>query len=181
MATASLDMKGGLKMQGFFATLAARIVKGPVVRMGYLQDAKYPDGTSVAQVAFWQEFGTIRAQARPTFKPMIAAKAPGWGPLLGKQLKANGYNVKAALAVVGQAMTDELVESIVKTPVAPLSPITLMLRKMKDDDPTLIVTGRTVAIAAARVAQGLPGATGTRAKPLVDTNVMKRAPNFKVS
>ena len=43
---------------------------------------------------------------------------------------------------------------------------------MRDDDPSLVVTGRTVAEAARRVAEGEPGATGGRADPLHDTGFM---------
>ena len=161
--------------------LAKRVGRGGVVSVGFLEDATYPEGTPVAQVAFWQEFGSTRFPARSFFRPMIADKKAGWAIAMARISKANGMDTKQTLELMGTGIKDQLTSSIVNTPQPPLSEITLMLRKMKDDDPTLVVSGRTVAEAAQRVARGERGATGTRAKPLIDTGLMQRAPDYVVT
>lgn len=180
MATMSLDLKGGDGVKSQLEFYGRNIVKGGLLKVGYFENAKYPDGTSVAQVAFWQEFGNKRIPPRPTFRPMIAKHSSTWGKAFGKLLHFTKFDVKKALALMGKGIKDQLVESIVNTPQPQLSNITLMLRKMKDEDPQLVVTGATVAEAARRVAAGETGATGTRAKPLIDQGWMQRAPDYEV-
>ena len=176
----SVEVKGGDKLAATLAALAAKIEKGKALKVGYLEDATYPDGTHVAQVAFWQEYGTTTAPPRPTFRPMIAAKSSGWGAILAKAMKATHDDSRQALTLLGEVITNQLVESVVETTQPELSEVTLILRKMKDDDPTLVVNGSTVAEARRRAARGEKGATGTRAKPLIDTGVMQRGPAYEV-
>jgi hypothetical protein len=178
--TVTLDFKGGAKASGYLSTLAKKLTQGKVVNVGFLEGATYPDGTPVAQVAFWNEFGTKTAPPRPFFRSMIQAKSPKWGNALQKHLKATDYDAQKALARVGSGVVDQLVKSIVDFTEPALSPVTLMLRKMKDDDSGLVVTGRTVAEARARVAAGETGASGTRAKPLIDTGRLQGRVNFEV-
>lgn len=184
---ATRKIVGGKRAAKVVADIGRRIETGKFVRVGHLSSSDtdhqstYPEtGTPIAQVAFWQEFGTITAKARPTFGPMIEKNSPKWGPQLGVALKLTNYDSAAALGIMGESMRDALVESIVETPQSPLSEVTLMLRKMKDDDSTLVITGATVAEARRRVLAGEKGATGTRAKPLMDTGEMQRSPDFKV-
>lgn len=180
MADTETTVTGGAAFKAKLEALAKRVGAGGAVSVGFLEDATYPEGTPVAQVAFWQEFGSTRFQPRPFFRPMIAEKSPGWARALKLNYQITGMNTEQALGRMGQGIKDQLTSSIVNTPQPPLSEITLMLRKMKDDDPQLVVTGRTVAAAAARVARGEQGASGTRAKPLIDTGLMQRAPDFVV-
>ena len=168
-------------MKRALEALAKKVGAGGIVSVGFLENATYPEGTPVAQVAFWQEFGTTRFQARPFFRPMIAAKSPGWGAAMAKVFKSTNKDTRQTLELMGTGIKDQLTSSIVNTPQPPLSEITLMLRKMKDDDPQLVVTGRTVAEAAARVARGERGASGTRAKPLIDTGLLQRVPDYVVN
>ena len=187
MPKVTSKVTGGKRAVKVLEHIGANVRKGKFVKVGHLEAkdsghrATYPEtDTPIAQVAAWAEFGTRTEPARPTFQPMITKNSPKWGPQMGKALKMYDYDSAKALDLMGQRMTDELVESIVETAVTPLSEVTLMLRKMKDDDSSLIVTGRTVAEARARVAAGEKGATGTRAKPLIDTGVLQRNPAWKV-
>ena len=83
------------------------------------------------------------------------------------------------LARVGAEITGELQQSIVDMNAPPLSAVTLMLRKMKAEDPDLVVTGRTVGEAAARVAAG-EVATGVSTKPLVESGNLLNSVDFRV-
>lgn len=187
MAKVTSKVTGGQRAIKVLEHIGANVRKGKFVKVGHLEardsghQATYAEtGIAIAQVAAWQEFGTKTAPARPTFQPMIDKNKPHWGKQMGVALKMYDYDTAKALDLMGQSMTDELVESIVETMQTPLSEVTLMLRKMKDEDSSLIITGRTVAEARARVDAGEKGATGTRAKPLMATGVMQRNPAWKV-
>lgn len=104
---------GGDKLKAHLAGLAEKLGEGKVLRVGFLEGETYPDGTNVAQVAFWNEYGTIKSPPRPFFRQMIAAKSPGWGAALGKNLIATSYNADAALKRVGGGIKDQLTKSIV--------------------------------------------------------------------
>lgn len=67
---------------------------------------------SVAQVAFWNEFGTSHAPARPFFRNMITQESPLWGEKLAALVRRNGYDGTAALSLLGENIKDALVNSI---------------------------------------------------------------------
>lgn len=76
-----------------------------------------PRGTlQVAQVAFWDEYGTKRSKARPFFRQTIAEHSGSWGGDLAKIAKANGYDGPATLATMGTRIKDQIVTSIKKWP-----------------------------------------------------------------
>lgn len=180
MATGA-SLKGGQRMTSALQRMAKQFGKDAGLRVGFLEGAKYEDGTPIAQVAFWQEFGNTRIPPRPFFRPMIEREKDGWGPLLARVLPRVDYDIEAAMHILGGQIAGQLTESIVVTQQRPLSDVTLMLRKMRDDSGgKLRVTARTVAEAARRVAAGEVGATGTRAKPLIDTGQMQRATGYEV-
>jgi len=104
---------GGDKLTAHLAGIAERLGDGKVLRVGFLEGETYPDGTNVAQVAYWNEYGTVTAPPRPFFRQMIAAKSPGWGAALGKNLTATDYNTDLALKRVGSGIKDQLTRSIV--------------------------------------------------------------------
>ena len=180
MTQINAKLIGGREIERKLNAAVRKIGNGKLLKVGFLEGAKYPDGTSVAQVAFWQEFGSSRAPARAFFRPMIAKESGGWGQMLARVLPKVDYDIEKAMHRMGGFIASQLTESIVITPQPPLSAITLMLRKMKDDDSTLVVTGATIAEAVRRVRAGMPGATGTRAKPLIDTGVMQRATGYEI-
>lgn len=146
-----------------------KVRQGALLRVGFLEDAVYPNGTKVAMVAAIHEFGAPRAAIppRPFFRPMIRMHRHEWGPALAAQLRATNYDVARSLAALGEGIALQLRRSIAAVTAPPLSPVTLMLRRMKSEDQSLVVTAKTVGIARARVAAGeSPGNVPT--KPLVD-------------
>jgi hypothetical protein len=163
-------------------------VGAPRVDVGFLAGADYTatvhrpnqGGLSVAQVAFWNEFGTAHSPPRPFFRQMIERNKETWPAMLGNALRTSNYDATAALTKMGIEMTAELQDSIRSGDFDPLSPITLMIRQMADDDPSLVITGATVGEAARRVAEGEQGATGDRGRLLQDTLRMVEAVDFRV-
>lgn len=156
-------------------------VKGPYVQVGFLHGATYPNGTPVAMVAAIQEFGASRAgiPPRPFFRTMIEREAANWSAGVAKLLQKNKFNAVLTLNQLGQVMAGQLQQSIADVMAPPLSPTTLMLRKMRRDDPSLKVGKRVVQEARARVAAG-ESALGVSDKPLVDTGHLMASVSYQV-
>ena len=177
MATIS----GGNKFQVELDKIAAAAKKASTLRVGFLENATYPDGTKVAMVAAIQEFGApwVGIPPRPFFRNMVKKKSPEWPKAIADLLKANDYDAKLTLMQAGDAIRGQLQQSIIDTFNPPLSPVTLMLRKMKAKDPNLVVTGATVAEARKRVKAGESYA-GVSTKPLVETGHLLNSVDFEV-
>jgi hypothetical protein len=117
----SVTVKGGDKMTPYLNKLAAKLGTGGVVRVGFLAGRNYPANAkgkslSVAQVAFWNEFGTRRAPARPFFRNTLYDLAPTLGKRMGKIAKATNYDSAKTLALLGTGIKDQLVKAIVDWP-----------------------------------------------------------------
>ena len=94
--------------KGSLAQALNRLVSSDArhVQVGVIDNSRYPDGTSVASVAFWNEYGTKTAPARPFFRDTIKEKKQTWVALATQAIKA-GYTVDHMLGLVGaQMMTD---------------------------------------------------------------------------
>jgi hypothetical protein len=120
-----------------------KITNGGVLRMGFLEKATYPAGEKgaalpVAQVAFWNEFGTTRTPARPFFRDTIAKQSKTWGDNLAAALIATNYDGQKALALLGQSMRDDLENSIAQFSLRGNAPSTI---KAKGFDKELVDTG----------------------------------------
>lgn len=174
-------LQGGDKLYTRMQELEKRIGKGePEVRVGFLQTATYPNGQSVAEVAAWQEFGTKSIPARPFFREMIRTKSASWGDTAAGLLKGHNYDVVKVLGLMGMGIRSQLQASIVAVLAPPLSAVTLMLRKMRAEDPHLNVTGATVAEAAGRVAAG-ESTSGVSTKPLVYSGHLLNSVDYEVT
>lgn len=149
-------LSGGAKLQAKLDEIARGLKRAHTLRVGFPEGATYPDEshTPVAQAAFWLNFGTSTAPPRPFFTNMIQDKSPEWGEALGFALEDNDYNIKKALAIMGEGIASQLQESLIDLEAPPLSKITLMLRKMRIDNPKLVISGWTVGEAARLVALG---------------------------
>jgi len=135
----SASLAGGDALKRHLDTIAQQLGTGAGVRVGFLADATYPaqiaadikarvkpggvngaarqakaaaSGLPVAQVAFWNEFGTSRTPARPFIRNMIASKSPRWGNVMGLNLRATGYNAQQTLGIMGELIKDQMVTSI---------------------------------------------------------------------
>lgn len=63
---ANVSFTGGEKLKAVFAKAGKGGVKG--IEVGVFASAKYPDGTLVAAVAAWNEFGTKHIPERPALR-----------------------------------------------------------------------------------------------------------------
>lgn len=176
---ASKGFTGGEKLNRVLAHIGAQADSGGLLRVGFLETAKYPDGTNVAQVAFWNEYGTKTAPPRSFFRNTIAKRSAVWGSAIGKNLVATKYDADKTMARVGEGVKQDIRTSVIETTSPALSPITVMLRGMRSNDPSLVVTGATVGEAAARVDAGKTN-YGASTKPLVDSGDMYRSVDYDV-
>jgi hypothetical protein len=123
----AVGFTGGAGLKKALANIEAKLATAKSVRVGFLEDAKYPDGTQVAYVAAIQNFGAPEANipARPFFSNMVREKSPGWGKSLADVLKENDYDAKKALGLMGAGIKDQLQQSITDTNDPPLKPATI--------------------------------------------------------
>ena len=140
MSRTRVTITGGERAARELGRIAAQIGTGDVLRVGFLESATYPteEVLQVAQVAFWNEFGTATAPARPFFRTMIDKRSPKWGAVLSANLQANGYDLPKALAVLGELIKDQLTQSIVEFDTPGNAPATIA---RKGFDKPLIDTG----------------------------------------
>jgi hypothetical protein len=134
------SISGGSKLEAYLRNLAKKTDKSATLRVGFLEGATYPDGTSVPMVAAIQEFGAPSKgiPPRPYFRRMIAEKQDTWGPAIADLLKANDYDAEKTLNMAGAGIKGQLQQSIRDLTSPPLSPKTV---KRKGFDKPLVDTG----------------------------------------
>ena len=97
------------------------------VRVGVLENATYPDGTPVAMVAFWNEYGTRTADPRPFFRTTVWENKKNW-VLSVQNLMKQHDNPQQVMGLIGVAMSEQIKDSI-KTLSSPKnSDVTLLLK-----------------------------------------------------
>ena len=173
-------LSGGDKLAKILADIGGK-AQGSV-DVGFMSGAIYPDGTPVAQVAFWNEFGhggRFPAPPRPFFRNMVNEKSSEWPKRLGDAIKYYEGDGRKALAGMGEAISDDLAESIINTNEPALSKTTLMLRSIYGNNPQEI-RARDVLAAQELVEEGFQGAGGSQAKPLVWTGHMLNSITYEV-
>lgn len=166
----------------------AKRMGGGSVRVGFLEGSVYPDGTPVAAVAYWDEFGhggRFPSPPRSFFRTMIAEESPGWGATMGVLAKATNYNGPVVLKQMGENIADALRKSIKKTNSPALSPTTIILRNRFRSNPQDITI--TDVLKAQEFARGKRGSAvvskyigGTLGKPLVWTGHMLDSVGYEV-
>jgi len=110
---------------------------GGQVSVGFMAGATYPDGTPVAAVAFWNEYGAS-GPPRPFFRQMIAKESPSWAYKMAKLAKATDYNGPQVLGMMGEDIKGALQQSINEFATPALAPDTV---KAKGFSKPLIDTG----------------------------------------
>jgi hypothetical protein len=125
-----VTLTGGDKLDAFLRDLERRATRGGTLRVGFLEGATYPDGTSVAMVAVTQNYGSPArgVPPRPFFSNMIADKSPSWPASFETVFRSANYDGHKALELFGQGVAAQLRASIITTSDPPLSPVTLLLR-----------------------------------------------------
>ncbi|EEO27176.1 hypothetical protein [Oxalobacter paraformigenes] len=143
-------------------------------RAGWFESARYDDGTPVAKVALWQEYGVPERSIppRPFLRPTIAEKKEEWTKDAAQVIKgvlSGQINAEQGMTVIAQKAAADIRQTISRVDSPPLSPITLLLRQWRKEGKE--ITGRTVGEAARAVHRG-ERAEGVSTQPLNDTGYM---------
>lgn len=170
------SLSGGDGLERKLAEIATRVSRAGTLRVGFLEGATYPDGTSVAMVAAINNFGAPEKgiPARPFFTNMIAANSGAWGDELGGLLAAMDYDVERALGMMGEHIAGQLRQSIVDTVAPPNSPVTNLLKQR------FPMGGQTFDDVLQAWDDVAAGETAPAGKPLVHTGDMLRAVDYEV-
>lgn len=151
------------------------------VDVGFMENATYPDGTPVAAVAFWNNYGhggQFPAPPRPFFSDMIAKEKPTWGKKVVALSKIEGMDGAKILNLMGEDIQGALIQSIRDTDAPALSRTTLILRARFGNQPEKITLADVLSAQKAPASE--TGATGTQAKPLDWTGHMLNSTAYRV-
>lgn len=136
---------GGAGAQAYLQGLAKKIQDAGLLRVGFLEGATYPDGTTVAEVAAKNEFGAVGVPMRPFFRTMVKQKKASWSTNVANVLAANNYDIDKTWQLVGEKITGQLRDSIRDWTTPPNSPQTI---ERKGFNKPLIDTGHMLNSAA---------------------------------
>ena len=148
------------------------------LKVGFLEGATYPDGTSVPMVAASNEFGNpvSGSPPRPFFRNAISENAEKWSENAETLMNMHNGDTSAVLEMMGQIIRDDVMRSI-GTIVSPaLSPVTILLRDrfpMRDG-----MTFSDVIKARDDVRAGVTGSGSN--KPLIWTGHMQNSVDYEV-
>lgn len=131
----------GPGMEEALQRIADQLGTASKVRVGFLENATYPDGTQVAMVAAIQDFGApaVGIPPRPFFRNMVAEKSPEWPDAISGLLKAHNFDSRVVLTLMGEAIAGQLRQSIVDTNDPPLAATTI---SRKGHSKPLVDTGQ---------------------------------------
>jgi hypothetical protein len=148
------------------------------VKAGFLDTSKYADGTPVAEVAAMNEFGHItdlgyKVPPRPFLRPSIANYAADWVQVAREGIDdviTHGLDPVQVYERMGLSMAGDIVKQITEPDKIPLSRVTLLLRKWRDDGRTI---DNAAVLAAVATIQSNPNVTvSTNKTPLDDSGYM---------
>jgi len=136
----AVRITGGEKFQAAMMALAEKVRSPRTLRVGFLEGAKYPDGTPVAMVAVIQNYGAPRAgiPPRPFFSNVVAEKSEEWPGAIAGLLKTTNFDIDKTLAMTGEAIKGQIQNEIFNGSFTPLAPATV---KRKGFDKPLVYTG----------------------------------------
>lgn len=138
------------------------------VRVGWFNDIRYDDGVSVAQVAYWNEYGTYNFPAgRPFMRPMLHQNQRAILDNLRDQYRyaiLHNQNTVKVLEKIGEDVRWRIQSQILATNTPPNAPITLNGGWMRNKK-----SGRLFYV--------IPK-IGTH--PLIDTGVMYETVSYQV-
>lgn len=130
---------------------AIKKMDGKSVEAGWFETNRYPDGTSVAQVARFNEFGTTKAPARP-FMRLAASKFSAQRkeavPKLATKMAEGKITADQALGAIGNVLEGCIVDSIKNGGWTPNAPSTV---EKKGFDKPLIDTGEMFKSVSSKV------------------------------
>lgn len=92
-------------------------------RVGIIESKTYPDGELVAQVGYWNEYGTGTIPPRPFFRTTVENNRDKLGPMFVRAVQK--HDTEAAMRAVCEHMVDELKMSVLTWTDPPNAPSTI--------------------------------------------------------
>ena len=120
------------------------------VRVGVLENATYPDGTPVAMVAFWNEYGTRTSPVRAFFRTTVSEQKKNWVLSVQNLMKMHN-DPKQVMGLIGIHMQEQIVQSINTWSDPPNSAYTIA---KKGFDKPLVETGLLMRSIKSEVGDG---------------------------
>lgn len=120
------------------------------VRVGVLENATYPDGTPVAMVAFWNEYGTRTSPVRAFFRTTVSENKKNWVLSVQNLMKMHN-DPKQVMGLIGVHMQEQIVQSINTWNDPPNAPYTIA---KKGFDKPLVETGLLMRSIKSEVGEG---------------------------
>ena len=120
------------------------------VRVGVLENATYPDGTPVAMVAFWNEYGTRTSPVRAFFRTTVSEQKKNWVLSVQNLMKMHN-NPQQVMGLIGVHMQEQIVQSINTWSDPPNSAYTIA---KKGFDKPLVETGVLMRSIKSEVGEG---------------------------
>ena len=159
-------------------TLRLEGMVGLDLQVGWFESAKY-DSTPVAGIMAQNEFGNPARSipARPFMRPTAESKRTEWATTARQGFRASlngGITPSQVMNILGLSAVGDIKNTITTADFAPLSPVTIALRKLKNEG--YVVGGALVGAVAGAVARGEtgPGQLGDQSfgnkDPLRDTS-----------
>lgn len=107
------NLKGGERIQAKLMEIAEKFQGS--VKVGFMEGATYPDGTPVAAVAAWNEYGAPEAKvpSRPFIRNMISEKDDEWAKRLEGAAKYYNYDGEQVLNVMGLTIKEDMQQAII--------------------------------------------------------------------
>lgn len=137
------NVKGPSLSEAIFLQIP-ELKDGFKIKVGIASGSKYPDGQSVAEVAYWNEVGTAHIPARPTFSIVPFKYGDDWSKQLEAILKRSGWKVEQSLESFGNMVAGQVKMEINNLWEPSLALSTIKIRERKYNNFTnkpLIVTG----------------------------------------
>lgn len=100
---------GGKK---FIEELKKIAKKADMLEVGFFPVSKYDNGLPVAQVVYWQEYGTYNIPTRPFFRTSIQNNSLAYGISFGMFLKEYKYDIDLAFERLGDKVKRDIQDSI---------------------------------------------------------------------
>lgn len=120
-----IELQGGGALEKKLLQMAQQLGNGSAVKVGILEGATYPDGTPVAQIGFWQEFGTTKMPARSFIRSTVTDKSPGWPKSMARIAKQSNYNSRETMALMGEGIKGQIQRTINTLQEPPLAQSTV--------------------------------------------------------
>lgn len=131
------------------------------LEVGFFESAKYSNGQYVAQVAYWNEYGTTLSPPRPFFRNAIKENKKEWLQLY-KDTQLQTKDMFKTLGIVGTVIKDDIATSITDLSDPPNSDITV------DGGWIRHPNGKAFKVKGKK-----------SSNPLVDTGLMNKSVSFK--